>query len=83
MDLFPPREKHVALLRDHVQRPAYVASLHSVDPYQFRRAISAKKIDFRLPVAKHVNMGWLMVIKKNDEAKPARSMNSDHQNNLT
>lgn len=71
------------MITDYLHRSADLVALHIPGPDQNRRSVRAGQIDFGLTIAKHVHMGWFVVIGVDDDAQPMRPIDRNHQKNLT
>lgn len=66
------------MIADDLDRTADLVALHIPGPDQNRRSVRADQIDFGLTIAKHVHMGWFVVVGVDDDAQPMRPVDGDH-----
>lgn len=57
---------------------SYLGASHAFRRQERRLAVRAKKIDLRLTVAEHMDVGGFVVIDENDNAKSMRAVDRDH-----
>jgi hypothetical protein len=78
MNVPPTRQKRLLLFHNYLHGTPHIATLHAFYGHDLRLAAGSTQIDLRVPVAKHVDMGWRMVIDKDDEAHAMGAVHGDH-----
>jgi hypothetical protein len=78
MDLLPPSQQQHLLLKINPHSTADLNAGHTFDPNKFRGAIGTSQIDLGMTVTEDVNMGWLVIVDKDDHAQAMSAKYSDH-----
>jgi hypothetical protein len=75
MDFPPLRQQKRLVFRHEAHGFANLSAGHALSPDKLG---IAQQIDLRMAVAKHMNVGRLVIVGENDHAKAGRSDHGDH-----
>jgi len=78
MDFPPSCKKLLLLVADHLHGTAQIVRLHAFGPDESRNPVRSDQIDLGLPITEHMHMGWLVIVREDDDAQTMRTVNRNH-----
>jgi hypothetical protein len=78
MDFPPSGKKFFLAITDQLNDPTQIVCLHSLGPYKRGNTIRSDQIDLGMSFAKHMHMGWLVIVGEYNDAQAICPMDCDH-----